>query len=343
MYYRPPLTANEGFRLIKSQIQNGQVAFEEQDISAIDLKKKSVVVLCGNNTKHPIRAAAYTNYSFNWLDQYKDKEKVTVYSIFYPNEQPLLLSLQQNPCIRYGELARIMFEPLLEQNGSIQSVADISKDFGDITFFGHSAGGFVMNELMFELGSMLKERGFSDEDINKIYSSIVFVGYSPFSLVDAPINSVYIAPVYDTVGSTKLVYDRMILNQNLISSNPNLDISKICKFRASSYSSFFKLYETAIQDEDSLYFVDKKSLISTPNLLFFDGLKEDHNLAGIIDYPAEHPHKTKAGRHTTNFMHIVFNYCLSTEREKFSTIDLFNQVAPNSEQASEQGNKNKEL
>lgn len=343
MYYRPTLTASEGFRLIKSQIQNGQVGFEEQEISSIDLNKKSIVVLCGNNTKHPIRAASYTNYIFNWLNEYEDKENVTAYSVFYPSEQPLLLTLQQNPCLRYAELARIMFKNLLEKDGKTESVESISKKFGNITFFGHSAGGFVMNELMFELGSMLKERGLSDEDINKVYSSIVFVGYSPFALVDAPVNSVYIAPVYDTVGSTKLVYEKMIQNENIISSNPKLDIAKICKFRASSYSSFFKLYETAIQDEDSLYFVDGKSLISTPNLLFFDGLKEDHNLAGIIDYPEEHPHKTKAGKHTTDFMHTVFNYCLSTERKKFSTIDLFNQVAPKTEKPSEQDNKNKEL
>ncbi len=343
MYYSKTLTANEGFSVIKSQVQGDAIKSEELDISEMDLNKKSIVVLCGNNTKHPLRAGSYTSYCFSWLKNLKDKDHVTAYAVYYPKEQPLTLTLGPNPALEYSGLAEQIFKPIISQNNQARPVEDISKALSNITFFGHSAGGFVMNELMFELGSMLKNQGLSDDEINKIYSSVVFIGYSPFKLVDAPINSVYVAPIYDTVGSTKLVYDKMIQNKNVISSNPNFDVSNICKFRASSYSSFFKLYETAMKGEDSLYFVDEKSLISTPNLLFFDGLKEDHNLAGVIEYPKEHPQKTRAGKVTTDFICNVFKYSLSKEREKFSVLDLFSQVSPNSQITDEQDNKNKEL
>ena len=327
MYYGQKLTAEECFGLVKTQLLDGKPQSEEQNISLIDLKnKKSIVNLCGNNTKNPIKAGTYANYGFGWLNEYENKSEVTAYSVYYPSEQPLFVSLQPNPSLNYAELARIMFEPIIFNDEKLQSTKNISEELGNVTFFGHSAGGFVMNELMFHLGAMLKEQGFSDDDLNKIYSSIVFVGYSPYALIDAPINSIYVAPIYDSVGSTKLVYDRMIQNKNVISSKPEFDISNICKFRASSYSSFFKLYETAIKDENSIYFVDEKSLVSTPNLLFYDGLKEDHNLAGVIDYPGKHPYKTDAGTQTTKFLHTVFNYCLSTKRNKFSVNDLFYQV-----------------
>ena len=343
MYYRQNFTVNDCFRLIKSQNEDGQIKSEEADISAIDLSKKSIVVLCGNNTKDPMRAANYTTYCLNWLENKKTKSSVTAYSIFYPSEQPLLVSLQPNPSLDYAELAKILFEQTISTNGATNSVEDISKKLGNTTFFGHSAGGFVMNELMFYLGSMLKDKGFSDEDINKLYSKIVFIAYSPYALVDAPINSVYVAPIYDSIGSTKLVYDKMIQNKNVISSNPKFDISSVCKFRASSYSSFFKLYETAIKNEDALYFIDNKSLVATPNLLFNDGFKEDHNLAGVINYPGEHPYKTKAGKLTTEFLSKVFNYSLSTERNKFSVNDLYEQVVQSQQTSDEQVKANKEL
>ena len=346
MYYGQKLTAEECFGLVKTQLLDGKPQSEELNISSIDLKnKKSVVVLCGNNTKNPMKAAAYTNYYFGWINEFEDKSKVSAYSVYYPSEQPLFVSLHPNPSLNYAELARIMFDPIIFDGENPQSVKNISEQLGDVTFFGHSAGGFVMNELMFHLGARLKEQGFSDEDINKIYSSIVFVGYSPYALVDAPINSIYVAPIYDSVGSTKLVYDRMIQNKGVISSKPEFDISNTCKFRASSYSSFFKLYETAIKNENSIYFVDNKSLIATPNLLFYDGLKEDHNLAGVIDYPGPHPYKTEAGIHTTEFLHKVFNYCLSTERNRFSVNDIYKIVAQKSTEQSTDTptTKNKEL
>lgn len=343
MYYRQNFTVNDFFRLIKSQSEDGQTKSEEINLSSIDLSKKSIVILCGNNTKDPMRAANYTNYCLNWLDDNKTRSGVTAYSIFYPKEQPLLVSLQPNPQLDYGELAKVLFEQIISTNGSPNSIEDISKKLGNITFFGHSAGGFVMNELMFYLGSMLKDKGFSDEDINKLYSMVVFVAYSPYALVDAPINSVYIAPIYDSIGSTKLVYDKMIKNKHVVSSNPKFDISTVCKFRASSYSSFFKLYETAIKNEDALYFIDNKSLIATPNLLFDDGFKEDHNLAGVINYPGEHPHKTKAGKLTTEFLSKVFNYSISTERSKFSVNDLYNQVVQPQQTSDTEIKQNKEL
>ena len=335
MYYKQNLTANECFGLVKSLIEDNEIKSEQIDTESIDLKRKSIVVLCGNNTKDPMRAGNYTTYCFNWLDNNKDNSKITAYSIFYPKEQPLLVSLKPNPSLDYEGLAKIMFEQLLSQNGATRPLKDISESFGNITFFGHSAGGFVMNELMFHLGLMLKDRKFSDNDINKIYSNIVFVAYSPFTLVDAPINSIYVAPIYDSIGSTKLVYDRMVQVGNMTSSNPKLDIQNICKFRSTSYYNFLKLFEIAMNGEDIVYFSDHNSLIATPNLLFSDGVKEDHNFAGIINYPSKHPYKTKAGELTTEFLKSAVTYTLSTDREKFSTTKLYQKVSGENPPADE--------
>jgi hypothetical protein len=154
-------------------------------------------------------------------------------------------------------------------------------------------------------------------------------------LVAAPINHIYITPMYDSMGSTKLVYDRMLQVGNMTSSNPKLDIHSLCKFRSTSYSNFLKLYETAMNKEDTLYFYDYNAVIATPNLLFNDGKVEDHNFAGILNYPFKHPYKTKAGELTTKFIGDAFDYSILTDRNKFSTRQLFDQAAKNHSKSKE--------
>ena len=317
---------NETFAVMKVGIENNNFKEEPINLSSIKFDGKTIVSLCGNDTKSSSRAAFYSKCCLSWLGNKIDKDNITTYSIYYPSDQPLMTNFAINPKFNYDALANSLFEQIFTKNEKPQTPDEVSKNLSDVVFFGHSIGGFVMNELMYSLGQMMQDRNFSDEEIKKVYQNIVFIAYSPYMLVAAPINHIYITPMYDSMGSTKLVYDRMIQVGNMKSSNPNFDIHNLCKFRATSYLNFLKLYETAMGDEDTLYFADHNALIATPNLLFDDGRIEDHNFAGVLNYPFKHPHKTKAGELTTRFIGDAFDYSILTRRDKFSTRELFNQI-----------------
>lgn len=324
--YSEKKDANETFGVLKVNIENNNFKEEPVSLDSIKFDGKTIVSLCGNDTKSNNRAAFYSKCCLSWLDDKVNKDNITSYSIFYPLEQPLMTNFAINPKFNYDELANSLFEQIFTKDGKTQAPDEVAKNLSDVVFFGHSIGGFVMNELMYGLGQMMQERNFTDEDMRKVYQNIVFIAYSPYMLVAAPINHIYITPMYDSMGSTKLVYDRMIQVGNMKSSNPNFDIHNLCKFRATSYSNFLKLYETAMGDEDTIYFADHNALIATPNLLFNDGTIEDHNFAGVLNYPFKHPNKTKAGELTTKFIGDAFDYSLLTSRDKFSTRELFNQI-----------------
>ena len=337
MYYNEKNDIRDSFSVVKATMsQNpGELDIVEIDATSMDISGKTAFILCGNNTRDARRGAFYA-YCFNgWIDDDKIKKDTTIYSIYYPKDQPLLTNFETNPSFDYNALAEAIFGQTITKDGKTLSTDEIIKNISDIVFFGHSIGGFVMNELMFGLGKLLRDRNFSDEDINRIYENIVFIAYSPYSLVAAPINHLYVTPLYDSMGSTKLVYDRMIKVGNMTSSNPKLDLQNICKFRSSSYYNFLKLFEIAMNGEDIVYFSDHNSLIATPNLLFEDGTKEDHNFAGIINYPAKHPYKTRAGELTTEFLKSAVTYTLSTDREKFSTTELYQKVSSGDPPADE--------
>lgn len=322
----------DSFSAIKAIQTNPHEAIEvsEININSVNCNKKTAIILCGNNTRDAQRASFYASCFYGWMDETIDRKNIEVYSIFYPKDQPLLTSFELDPSFNYDALAEALFNQAIFKDGKIQSTEEVIENISNIVFFGHSIGGHVMNELMFGLGKILQDNNFSPEDAKKIYNSIVFIAYSPYTLVAAPINHIYITPIYDSMGSTKLVYDRMLKVGNMTTSNPKLDIQNICKFRSNSYYNFLKLFEIAMKNEDTLYFCDHNSLIATPNLLFNDGTKEDHNFAGIINYKSKHPNKTKAGELTTEFLKQTISYTLSISRDKFSTTELFDKVTAGS-------------
>lgn len=317
---------SESFGVMKVNISENN--FEETlvDPNSIKFDGKTIVSLCGNDTRAPSRAAFYSKCCLSWLGEDVDKDKITTYSVFYPSDQPLNSYFTLDPRFDYDSLSKAIFEQAFTKDGTAQTSDEVAKNLGDVVFFGHSIGGFVMNELMYGLGKMMQEKKFSDKDMQKVYQSIVFIAYSPYMLVAAPINHIYITPMYDSMGSTKLVYDRMLQVGNMMTSNPKLNIHSLCKFRSTSYSNFLKLYETAMKNEDTLYFADHNAVIATPNLLFNDGNVEDHNFAGVLNYPFKHPYKTKAGELTTKFIGDAFDYSLLTSRDKFSTRQLFENI-----------------
>jgi hypothetical protein len=128
------------------------------------------------------------------------------------------------------------------------------------------------------------------------------------------------------MGSVKLAYKHMLKSDKVVSSRPDLDFFGANKLNTRMNVNFMRQYKEFMRGENTLYFANKNSLVATPNLLYYDGRKEDHNFAGVINYNARNPYQTKAGRLTTKFMNITFDYCVSTKREKFDINDLYRQA-----------------
>lgn len=343
MLYGEKLDVNDTFHLTKTKYINNELSFEDSSLSQIKFDGKTIVVLCGNKTKSPTGASFYSVHNLYWLNNYADKENVTAYSIYYPSTQPLLNNLITNPTLDYKGLAQSLFNPILFTDGKPRTTEEISQSFGDITFFGHSIGGFVMNELMNNLGDILKSNKFSAKDIEKIYSSIVFVGYSPYELVGAPIKGIYITPLYDSMGSTKLACERIKKRNDFICSRPNFDINEVCRLKYETNPDFIARYNSLSDNANSVYFMNKNTLIATPNLLFDDGITEDHNLAGVLHYAVDKQEKTTAGRITTKFLDTVLTYSFSVPREDFSTKELYVKSVEDANLEQETFNSNKEL
>ena len=326
MTYNEKLSIDSTFRLaeVTYDKKTNSIQRRELDASAItiDDSKKTAIIFCGNHTKDLNSAYAYGWNFLNWIKSSPSMDQVVAYSIFY-KRQPLFYNFQPDPTMDYGGLSKAIFEQVIDGKNSAEQV---SQSLGNITLFGHSAGGLVVDRITKHFGNMLKERGFSNDDVKTIYDSMVFVGYSPFALVEAPIKKVYIAPMYDTIGSAKLVYTDVLRHNDMVCSNRNLKIKELYKGTPASYLTFIERYKKAVGQADATYFVDNKHLVATPNLLFDDGIREDHNFAGVIDYGTPHPRKTRAGNIATQFMKDVLTYCITTPRKNFSTEQLYNET-----------------
>ena len=322
MRFSDGLNVHDSFGVIKTVATHSPfgVEHEEVGLTGIEYDGKVIIDLCGNNTKSPLKAGMYGRNSLNLLMP-ELRRDVTAYSIYYPKQQPLFNNLTPNPLFDYNQLAETLFDKIITKDGKNASIDEITEQFGNITFFGHSVGGFVMNELMYGLDKLMRERDFSNKDINKTFSSIVFVGYAPFALVDAPINNIIVAPIYDSVGSTKLVYDK-IKNDDVLSSNSNIKLQN-GTLNGLATDMFLEKYQSMVNNEDVVYFANSNSIFATPNLLYNDGIKEDHNLAGVGYYPKGNPYQTKAGILTTDFLRDVLSYGVAADRKHFSIRDLY--------------------
>jgi hypothetical protein len=328
MYFQTKKPIDETFKVIKATPANINPSPEPENVSSIEFNGKTLIILCGNNTRSNSRASYYAHTCFSWMKDFDEVSNLTAYSLYYPSTSPLKNSFTPDYTLDYDSLAYSMFGSIL--SNETLSPDDISKKFRDIVFFGHSIGGFVMNELMYSLTKILFSKNFSDEEVQKILNSIVFISYSPQSLVEAPIQNICIAPVYDSMGSTKLAYEKMAESEDFVSSFPDLDMNGKDKITSITYSDFFKRYRQIMENEDVITFCNKNNLIITPNLLYQDGIsEEDHNLAGVIDNHSLNPYKTQAGKITTEFMRRVFEYALSSKIKKFNLPDLYHQLMQN--------------
>ena len=183
-----------------------------------------------------------------------------------------------------------------------------------------------MNELMYSLEKAMRRFNFSLAEMNRIYSSIVFIGYSPFRLVDYPTKNIYIAPLYDSAGSAKLCIDKMKRKRILFSSNPDFHLEEMRSLKADSYFNFIKKYKNFTKNDDIVYLMNSDTLVAIPNLLFNDGKLEDHNLAGVMRYYDNHPYKTRAGEITTDLMSFLFEHSIFDDRQQLEIADLYDEI-----------------
>ena len=50
------------------------------DIDSVKFNKKTIVVLCGNNTRDPQRASFYASCIYTWIDDSFDRKDIDIYS-----------------------------------------------------------------------------------------------------------------------------------------------------------------------------------------------------------------------------------------------------------------------
>lgn len=296
---------SETFGLVKSKTKNNEFYSEKIDLESFKLNGKTIVCFCGNNTKSRDRATAYSFHCLNWLTGYKNLSSVTSFAFYYPNEQPLSQSFTPNPTFDYNKLAHLIFNSLIQDNGKLAPTETITKKLSDTLFFGHSMGGYIMNEVTSSLLKILENNHYSKSDIKTILKSITFVGYAPYKLIDEPATAVYITPAFDSMGSARLGYNLFRNKKDVLATNE--------KFNFKSKSSqipdnidFLESLQTKMADTQIICFECDNKLVAIPNLMFYDGIKEDHGLAGIIDYHTKNPYQTEAGELATKIIKMAF-------------------------------------
>lgn len=308
------------FKILKSKMTpTGELSSRKIEPSQIDFNQKSVIILCGNNSKSTKKAEFYSHLCYRWLDLSANYPNIATYSVYYPYFQPLF-NEDSNLELDYKGLASEIFGQILNKGNKILSAEEVIQSLSNVIFFGHSAGGYVMDELMKNFKSMLEDRSFTKADIKKIFNNIVFIAYAPYKLVSEPIKAIYVAPIYDSMGSTQLVYKKVLKSKSVMSSNPDILDTPI---NARTYLNFKKKYESATKGKNILYFANKNLLVATPNLLYSDGIGEDHNFAGAIKYICPNSYQTSAGRLTAQFLSNVFRYCMLNNRKVFNMNDLY--------------------
>lgn len=321
------------FTVLETSVLNKKPNQQLIDVDEINLKQNCVVILCGNTTKSPARASTYTKYVYDWLANSNKQEKLKYYSIFYPADQPLLNTFAENPSYDYKKLSDTIFSSIVKENDNLLPADKISHNFNKVTFFGHSVGGLIMNNITNEFVNFLITNNYSDYDIDKILTSIKFIAYSPYKTVDLPINAIYIAPLYDSLGSTKKCLDKVKKN-NYVSTNDKLAGFLKQIYRYKYYSNYLEKITPVFFDTQTNYVSTDRTFVAIPNLLYFDGVCEDHNLAGIINSTNNNPAKTTAGKLSTEFMNIVMRYCTETTKENISTLQLYNIITKSEETKS---------
>lgn len=324
----------ETFKVIKTDLKLGVPKHSLLELDEVTFTGKSVVCLSGNLTKQFANALNYTANVYSWLQGYKYQNKINFYTVFYPTEQPLENNMTKNITMDYRRFSNELLASVVQSDNKPATTTEIIKKLSNITFFGHSAGCMVMNELVNYFIEFLQTHGYNKNDIDKILSSIVFVGYSPYKFVEAPINNIYITPLYDSLGSSRSAIKQSMDEKDFVFSNEEIEKYNKLANSCESHQEFIELYKPLLKKEQVIYFKNKHSMFVLPDLLIDDGVIEDHNLAGVSEAPKYVLFKTKAGFDVTNFLHQLFRYSLAKNRKEFDIEEIYNLATNNQNQNS---------
>lgn len=322
----------ETFKIIKTDLKLGIPQHSSLEPDEVAFTGKSIVCLSGNLTKQFTNALNYTANIYSWLQGYRYQNKISYYTVFYPTEQPLENNMTKNIAMDYRRFSNELLSSVVQSDNKLLTTNEIVKKLSNITFFGHSAGCMVMDELISYFIGFLKTHGYSKNDIDKIISSIVFIGYSPYKFVEAPIKSIYITPLYDSLGSSRSAIKKSKEERDFIFSNREIEKYNKLANSCESHQEFIELYKPLLKKEKVIYFKNKQSMFVLPDLLIDDGVIEDHNLAGVSESPKCVLYKTQAGFDVTHFIHQIFKYSLAKNRKEFDIEEIYNLATNNQNQ-----------
>ena len=72
MYYQSKRPIDETFKVICATPENINSSPEPENVSSIKFKNKTLIVLCGNNTRSNSRASYYAHCCFSWKNNKND-------------------------------------------------------------------------------------------------------------------------------------------------------------------------------------------------------------------------------------------------------------------------------
>lgn len=274
-----------------------------QECNKLNITKPSVIVLGGNPTINEMESLRNMNIfqslaGYNFCNKYSSD--FDIYSITY--NKGYVLNDSYSLSLKYKSedftsLAYSIFMPLVSKNELKIDTQKAGENLNKLTFFAHSAGALVMDNVMLSLRGLLRDLKYDRDDINYLFSQISLMAYAPFSVVHFPISSVYITPINDSLNSWVRTY---ILKEQ--KDEWSLDFADI-EYLRDEYLEKLK-GDTAVSYVG--YCGDSPFLNITPRELRKD-FGEDHNFVGVLrTKEGECPFASDAGKNMSDLMRFYF-------------------------------------
>lgn len=273
------------------------------DYDKLNITKPSVIVLGGNPTIKETESLRNMNIfqslaGYNFCNKYS--ADFDIYSIMY--NKGYVLNESYGLSLKYKDedfagLASSIFMPLVSKNSEKIETKKAGENLNKLTFFAHSAGALVMDNVMASLKELLRDLKYDRDDINYLFSQISLMAYAPFSVVHYPISSVYITPINDSLNSWVRTY---ILKEN--KDEWSLDFADIEYLRDE--------YLEKLKGDTTVSYIgycgDSPFLNVTPRGLRKD-LGEDHNFVGVLrTKEGECPFASDVGKNISDLMRFYF-------------------------------------
>ncbi len=266
-------------------------ALEFDDKNEFKISKPTIVIFGGNPTTIESEAGRYARTVDNWLAGFGDinRSKFDIVSVVYANGSPLENNLfLAGSDYDYNELAETIFLPLIANEQKQKLDVNLAlKNLSLVSFFGHSAGAYVMDNIMDKFLRYAIKLGYTDDEIFQMCRQIKFLTFAPYQMVDAPIKSIYITPSFDELNSFYKAIEFMATKDN-VSTNNNIDLKKYMNMLNNHSPRFLKygqkMADSVENDGIMTMFDNKDTLVVTPWKLSKNE-QSDHGLVGIVRGP----------------------------------------------------------